>query len=90
MKIKVKREGGLMGICVKADINLDELPSDERTAFDELVNNIPPNIPKPYDTPDGYAYEFKFRKGAKNTVVNFDDSTLPKQVYLILEKYLKI
>jgi hypothetical protein len=89
MKIKVKREGGLMGISAKADINLDDLPSDERSAFDELVNKMPEK-PKPCDIPDGYAYEFKFRKGSKNTILKFDDSTLPEKIYLLLERHLKM
>jgi hypothetical protein len=94
MKIKVKREGGLMGIPAKADILLDELSPDERSAFDEMVNKAI-ETPISYQkrdmpSPDGFAYELKFKKGAKNMVLKFDDSNLPEKVYLLLEKYLKI
>jgi hypothetical protein len=94
MKIKIKREGGLMGIPAKADINLDELSSDERSAFDELVSKsieTPASYQKrDMPSPDGFAYELKFRKGAKNMTLKFDDSNLPEKVYLVLEKYLKM
>jgi hypothetical protein len=94
MKLKVKREGGLMGIPAKADINLDELSSDERSVIDELVNKsiqTPDSYQKrDMPSPDGFAYELKFKKGAKNMVLKFDDSNLPEKVYLLLEKYLKV
>jgi hypothetical protein len=94
MKIKVKREGGLMGIPAKADINLDELSPDERSAFDDLVKKsieTPASYQKrDLPTPDGFAYEMKFKKGAKNVILKFDDSTLPEKVYLLLEKHLKM
>jgi hypothetical protein len=94
MKIKVKREGGLMGIPAKADINFDELPTEDRLAFEDLVTKsdaMPTSYQKrEMPSPDGFAYELKFKKGTKNVVLKFDDSTLPEKVYLLLEKYLKM
>jgi hypothetical protein len=92
MKIKVKREGGLMGIPAKANINIEELSQDDRSVFEEILSKSE-DKPESYQTrsmpsPDGFAYEIKFKKGAKNMVLNFDDSTLPEKVYLLLEKYL--
>lgn len=94
MKIKVKREGGLMGMPAKADINFNELSTEDRKVFEEIFSNTA-ETPASYQkrdlpSPDGFAYEIKFRKGAKNMVLKFDDSTLPEKVYLLLEKYLKI
>ena len=93
MKISVKREGGLMGIPAKANINFEDLTAEDRLAMEEIMNT-PAEKPNGYNTrdmpaPDAYAYEFKFKKGTKNTVLKFDDASLPMKVYLILEKYLK-
>jgi hypothetical protein len=94
MRIKVKREGGLMGIPAKADINLEELTTDERLAIDDLVAKsieTPASYQKrDMPSPDGFAYEVKFKRGTKNVVLKFDDSTLPEKVYLLLEKHLKM
>jgi hypothetical protein len=94
MKIKVKREGGLMGMPAKADINFEELSTEDRLAFEDLVTKSTqtPNAYQKRDlpSPDGFAYEIKFKKGAKNMVLKFDDSTLPEKVYLLLEKHLKM
>jgi hypothetical protein len=94
MRIKVKREGGLMCIPAKADINLDELTPEERSAFDDLVKKsfeTPASYQKrDLTSPDGFAYEMKFKKGAKNMVLKFDDSTLPEKIYHVLEKHLKM
>jgi hypothetical protein len=94
MKIKVKREGGLMGIPAKADINLDELSKEDRSIIEDMVSKSS-DSPVSYQkrdmpSPDGFAYELKFKKGAKNMVLKFDDSTLPEKVYLLLEKHLKM
>jgi hypothetical protein len=83
-----------MGIPVKADINLDELSPEERSAFDDLVKKSV-ETPASYQkrdlpAPDGFAYEMKFKKGAKNMVLKFDDSTIPEKIYLLLEKHLKM
>jgi hypothetical protein len=92
MKIKVKREGGFMGIPAKADFSLDELSSDERSAFEDMVLKSV-ETPESYQkrdmpSPDAFAYEIKFKKGTKNMVLKFDDSSIPEKVYLLLEKYL--
>ncbi len=94
MKIKVKREGGLMGIPAKADINLDDLSKEDRSMFEDMVSKSieTPNSYQKRDmpSPDGFEYELKFKKGTKNLTLKFDDSTLPEKVYLLLEKHLKI
>jgi hypothetical protein len=94
MKIKVKREGGLMGMPAKADINFNELSIEDRSVLEDLVSKST-ETPASYQkrdlsSPDGFAYELKFKRGTKNVVLKFDDSTLPEKVYLLLEKYLKM
>ena len=48
MKIKIKREGGFMGITSKTDLEFDKLTADEQNAFTSLAQKTlhpAPDVP---------------------------------------------
>lgn len=52
MKIKIKREGGFIGITSKANLEFDELTADEQKAFNSLAEqSLQTATPKPVDAP---------------------------------------
>ena len=53
MKIKIKREGGFIGITSKANLEFDELTVDEQKAFNLLAEqSLQTATPKPVDAPN--------------------------------------
>jgi hypothetical protein len=101
MKIKLKKEGGFMGMTNNASIDLDKIPDDERNALSDLISN-PPNL-KSEDIEDEddsnqrglgmpmndtFSYELKVRKGPKYVTLKFNDKNIPEKLYTIFQKYI--
>ncbi len=57
MKIKLKKEGGFMGMCANADVEMDKLSDSEREVLSEMVTNLPQKkeIKKTEDNPENNA-----------------------------------
>lgn len=41
MKIKLKKEGGFMGMCTNTDVEMEKLSDSEREILTEMVSNLP-------------------------------------------------
>jgi hypothetical protein len=60
MKIKLKREGGFIGITSKADIKYDDMTADEQKALDAIIEkmktpSVPPSEQEPMTESTGIA-----------------------------------
>lgn len=92
MKIKLKREGGFIGMPANKSIDLNDLSDDERKAFDSAVDNPPAQTAaskeRGLEMRDGMSYEIKVKKGNKMVTVKYDDTTIPENIYSMFQKYL--
>ena len=100
MKIKLKKEGGFMGMTNNASIDLDKIPDDERDALSDIIS-IPPKsksieveddeanqrgLAMPMN--DAFSYELKVKKGPKYVTLKFNDKNIPEKLYTIFQKYI--
>ena len=92
MKIKLKREGGFMGIPANKSVDIEELSVEERTAFNKVVENPPaPNADtkeRSLVARDVCSYEIKVKKGAKTVTIKYDDTTIPENIYSMFQNHL--
>lgn len=103
MKIKLKKEGGFMGMGGNANIDLDQLSDDERNAISDLIANPPKSKAAEEAEPsddaqergmggmpmnDSFSYEMKVKKGPRYLTLKFNDKNIPEKVYSIFQKYV--
>ena len=96
MKIKLKKEGGFMGLSSNANLDLDKLSDAERDIISDIMTNPPKTKPEAEeDSPDrsmpmrdAFSYEIKMKKGPKYVTLKFDDKSIPEKVYNIFQKYI--
>lgn len=98
MKIKLKKEGGFMGLISNTDLELDKLPEDEQDVFSDIMTNMPEPKPKEEKEKekvtrsmpmrDAFLYEIKVKKGARYVTMKYDDKSIPENVYKIFQKYI--
>jgi hypothetical protein len=92
MVIKLKREGGFMGIPANKSVKSTELSDEELTAFNDVVENPPtPNDDtqeRSLQARDVCSYEIKVKKGAKTVTIKYDDTTIPQNIYMMFQKHL--
>ncbi len=100
MKIKLKKEGGFMGLSSNKDLEIDKLSDEERAIINDMMTS-PPNKKIEKDMPnkgdgharvmtmrDAFSYEIKMKKGSKYVSYKFDDKSIPEKVYEIFQKYI--
>jgi hypothetical protein len=93
MKIKLKREGGFMGMPSGKDLELDQLSDEEKAAFEEAIENTQTKHEstiqdRSMPSADAFCYIVKMKKGAKNITMKFNDTNIPDSLYTIFQKYL--
>jgi hypothetical protein len=92
MVIKLKREGGFMGIPANKNVDIKDLSVEEKTAVETVVEN-PPAPDKDakersLQARDTCSYEIKVKKGTKTVTIKYDDTTIPENIYLMFQKHL--
>ncbi len=100
MKIKLKKEGGFMGLSSNADLEVEKLSDEEREIMNDIMTT-PPNKKVEKEAKekedgddrgmtmrDAFSYEIKMKKGPRYVTVKFDDKSIPEKVYKIFQKYI--
>ena len=90
MKIRIKKEGGFMGLSSDVDLDYAQLSDDEKRAFDEALSKPPSEIlgERNLPTRDGISYVMKAKKGSRLVTLKFDDSNIPEKILNLFQKYL--
>lgn len=90
-KIKFERTGGFAGIRLAAEIEMDELPEDQKRElldlldeadFDELSEKLSGETP----IPDGFVYSITVESKEKEYKVLAGESSLPNNMLPLIEK----
>ncbi|MEW6286095.1 MAG: protealysin inhibitor emfourin [Chloroflexota bacterium] len=90
-KIKFERTGGFAGIRLAAEIELDDLPEDERRELlrllDELdFEELPEKLARHAPVPDEFSYTISvIAKDKKEYTVSAGDTALPADMRPLLE-----
>ena len=90
MKIQLKREGGFVGITDKADVEFEELTTEEQNMLNKLVEPSAKAAEKSKNTHarDIFNYSIILKKDGKNVSLKFDDTTAPPKIVAIFQKYI--
>ena len=92
MMIKLKREGGFMGIPANKSVDIKDLSVEEKTAVEKVVDNPPaPNTDtkqRSLAARDVCSYEIKVKKGTKTVTIKYDDTTIPENIYSMFQNHL--
>ena len=88
-RIKFERTGGFAGIRLAAEINVNELPDDEKTEiiemfekanFEELSEKIAGKMP----VPDEFVYYIEVESGQQEHKIRAGESALPSDMEPLL------
>lgn len=61
MRVKVTRQGGLVGIPLHGEVTTEELPADQARLAEAVLRALPPNKPAAEPRhPDSFQYEILF------------------------------
>jgi hypothetical protein len=91
MKISMTREGGFIGITSKANVEFEQLSTDEQNAVNKLAAQ-PAQVAKHANDaalPDAYSYSISMKKDGKNISLNFNDVNVPPKISAIFQKYVQ-
>ena len=89
-KIKFERTGGFAGIRLTAEIEMDDLPNDQKleiiniideSDFEELPEKLAGNMP----VPDGFVYDIKVYSREEEYRVFTSESSLPDDLQPLIE-----
>jgi hypothetical protein len=84
MKIYFERSGGFAGMKLMLNLDLDELPADDATTLENLVdeadifNRSEPDASLGY--PDGFQYTITVELESQQRTLQFSDETLPEEL----------
>jgi hypothetical protein len=90
MKIQLKREGGFVGITDKADVEFEELTTEEQNVLNKCAD---PSVQvmeksKNINLRDVFSYSIIMKKEGKNVALKFDDMNAPPKIVAIFQKYI--
>jgi hypothetical protein len=89
-RIKFERTGGFAGIRLAADIEVNDLPEDEKREILELLDDmdfdeLPEKLSATTPTPDGFVYSITVVSSKKEYKVLTDESSVPNDMQPLLE-----
>jgi hypothetical protein len=89
-RIKFERTGGFAGIRLTADIEVDELPEDQRNEVSELLDEadfeeLPEKLADKMPVPDEYIYTITVEYSHEEYKVLAGESALPAGMRPLLE-----
>lgn len=96
-KIKFERTGGFAGIRLHAELDMDELPKDQKREILEILDGsdfdeLPEKLSSKMPIPDEFVYSITVESGEKEKRVFAGESSLPgdlKPLIEILERFAK-
>lgn len=89
-KIKFERTGGFAGIRLAAEIELDDLPEDQRKQILELLDEmdfekLPGKLAASTPVPDGFVYSITIEADKQEFKVAGGESALPDEMQPLIE-----
>lgn len=89
-KIKFERTGGFAGIRLAADIEMDDLPEDQRKEILELLDELdfeelPKKLTREAPVADGFVYSISVVSGKREQKIVAGESALPADMQPLVE-----
>jgi hypothetical protein len=90
MTIQLKREGGFIGTVDKANVEFEQLTTEEQNVLNKLSETSAQVAEKPENTHlrDAFSYSIVLKKDGKNVSLKFNDLTAPPKIIAIFQKYI--
>lgn len=94
-KIKFERTGGFAGIRLAANIEINELPDDQKRELLKLIDEadideIPDTLAKNASAPDEFTYNIIFITDDIEHTIMVGDSSLPEDIQPLIQQLEKI
>jgi hypothetical protein len=88
MTIQLKREGGFVGIADKANVEFEQLTTDEQNVLNKLAESSiqAAENSENHNLRDAFSYSIALKKGGKNVSLKFNDITAPSKIIAIFQK----
>jgi hypothetical protein len=88
--IHFERTGGFAGIRLAAELEIDELPDDEKKEILNLLDELDfEDLPEKLDSttimPDGFTYNITIRAREKEYSVQTSETSMPKDLQTLIE-----
>ena len=89
-KIEFERTGGFAGIRIAAEIEMNDLPDDQKHEILELLDTmdldeLPEKFTGGMAIPDGFVYSITVKSNEKEYKVLSDESALPNNIQPLVE-----
>jgi hypothetical protein len=89
-KIKFERTGGFAGIRLHAEIDMDDLPKDQKQEILEILDEadfdeLPEKLSSKMPIPDGFVYSITVESDEKENRVFAGESSLPSDLQPLIE-----
>ena len=88
--INFERTGGFAGIRIAADIEVDDLPDEQKEQLLELLDEVdfeelPKRLAGEMPIPDGFVYSISVESGKKEYSLMAGESALPEDLHPLIE-----